>query len=86
MAESDPKVLLLVARAIRHFDRAEKAHRSDEGDVDAAGTVVGPKLPPAVNVQGRLGAGFTEDEVMEVLRQAGFRSVFPHPLVEQARK
>ena len=33
--------------------------------------------PPAVYVDGRLEAGFTEEEVLEVLKQAGFRSILP---------
>jgi len=38
--------------------------------------------PPAVNVEDRLAAEFTEAEVLEVLNQAGFRSILPAPLKE----
>ena len=86
MAKSDPKVLLQVAKAVRDFGKACMELQPEDGEVDAVGTVLGPRVPLAVNVEGRLEAGFTEDEVMEILRQAGFRSIIPHPLVDRARK
>ena len=39
---------------------------------------------PAVNVEDRLEAEFTEDEVLEVLKQAGFRSILPAVFKERA--
>jgi hypothetical protein len=47
------------------------------GEVNVVGIAIPEKPAPAVNVQGRLEAEFTQAEVLEVLRQAGFRSIIP---------
>jgi uncharacterized ferritin-like protein (DUF455 family) len=84
LTEVDPRVLLQVAQAVRTLGHAIRALAPTEGDVNRAGFILGTKPPPAVNVQGRLEAEFTEEEVKEVLRQAGFRAILPHQLDGQA--
>jgi hypothetical protein len=50
----------------------------DADAVDAAGTRVQEhKLQVEINVEGRLEADFTEEEVLEVLKKAGFQSILP---------
>jgi uncharacterized ferritin-like protein (DUF455 family) len=85
MTEEDPRVLLHVARAIRFLGEVNAHMVPSVGDVNAAGVTVTPDrvLPPAVNVNDRLAAEFTEAEVNEVLRQAGFRSIVPNRAQEQ---
>jgi uncharacterized ferritin-like protein (DUF455 family) len=85
LTEQRPAVLLQVAMAVRLLRQALRGLAPADGDVNRSGLVLTTKLPPAVYVSGRLEAEFTEAEVEEVLRQAGFRSILPHPLVEQAR-
>ena len=80
ITEEDPTVLLDVARAIGFLGKALKAANSGEEVPNAVGIIIGAKLPPAVNVEGRLEAEFTIEEVKEVLKQAGFRSIIPHAL------
>jgi rubrerythrin len=80
LTEQDARVLLQVALAVHFLGRANSAIAARAGEVNASGTVLGPQVPPAVNVEDRLAAEFTEDEVLEVLRQAGFRSILPHGL------
>ena len=47
--------------------------------MNAAGTPIGDPRDrvPTVNVEDRRLAGFSEAEIHEVLRQAGFRSLLP---------
>lgn len=80
LTEKNPAVLLQVALAVRDLGNAIRGTETQEGEQDRAGHILGPKDPPAVNVQGRLEAEFTPEEVKEVLRQAGFRSILPHQL------
>jgi uncharacterized ferritin-like protein (DUF455 family) len=80
MTEEDPRQLLKVAMAVHFLGRANRAVGIQEGDVNAAGIALSPQEAPAVNVEDRLEAEFTEEEVLEVLRQAGFRSILPHKL------
>lgn len=78
MTEENPAVLLQVAKAVRFLAQANGAMQVDEDAVDAAGTKVQEhKLDVEINVEGRLEAEFTEDEVMEVLKKAGFQSILP---------
>jgi len=85
LTEQNPRVLLQVARAIRFVAETIGQLAPSVGDTNAAGTTVTEDrlLPPAVNVADRLAADFTEGEVLEVLRQAGFRSIIPR--VQEAR-
>lgn len=79
MTEETPRVLLSVAQAIRFLGRINAALAPAPGDTNAAGTAITETRlqAPAVNVHDRLEAAFTEDEVLEVLKQAGFRSILP---------
>lgn len=79
LTEADARVLLQVAHAVRTLGHTVRA-LATEGDVNRSGFIMGSKPPPAVNVHGRLEAEFTEEEVKEVLRQAGFRAILPHHL------
>jgi uncharacterized ferritin-like protein (DUF455 family) len=80
LTEEDPRVLLKVAMAVRYLARINTELAPRVGETNAVGiTFTATKqLAPAVDVAGRLEAGFTQDEVYEVLRQAGFRSILPH--------
>ncbi len=79
LTEEDPRVLLQVALAVRFLGRVNGALAAREGEVNVVGTAFSRERvqAPAVNVEDRLEAGFTEEEVHEVLRQAGFRSILP---------
>jgi uncharacterized ferritin-like protein (DUF455 family) len=79
LTEQEPRILLKVAQAIRFLRSVNDALAPVVGEVNAAGVAfTAEKLqPPTVDVNGRLEAGFTEEEVLEVLRQAGFRSILP---------
>jgi len=77
--EEQPRVLLQVAQAIRFLRAVNAALAAEPGEVNAVGTALSEQrlAPPSVYVDGRLEAGFTEEEVLEVLKQAGFRSILP---------
>jgi uncharacterized ferritin-like protein (DUF455 family) len=77
--EEQPRVLLQVAQAIRFLRGVNAAVAATPGELNAVGMPLdGERLaPPAVYVDGRIEAGFTEEEVLEVLKQAGFRSILP---------
>ena len=79
MTEEDPRILLKVAMSVRYLGQVINQLAPKPGGVNAAGVVVTEerRLPPAVNVEDRRAAEFTEEEVAEVLRQAGFRSILP---------
>jgi uncharacterized ferritin-like protein (DUF455 family) len=81
LTEEDPRVLLKVAMAVRYLSGVIQALAPPAGAPGVVSTAA--RSAPAVNVQGRLEAGFTEDEVLEVLRQAGFRSILPYQLAER---
>jgi hypothetical protein len=81
MSEEDPRVLLKVAMAVRFLAEVNRRITSALRPTNAAGQpVLMDRQGPAVNVEGRLEAEFTEAEVLEVLRQAGFRSILPRHL------
>lgn len=77
LSEADPRVLLSVARAVRFLTDVNQRLLPSLGDQNAVGVSVTKERlqAPAVNVEDRLAADFTEAEVAEVLRQAGFRSL-----------
>ena len=78
MTEENPAILLQVARAVQFLGQANQAMQVDADAVDAAGTRVQEhKLQVEINVEGRLEADFTEEEVLEVLKKAGFQSILP---------
>lgn len=79
MSEDNPRVLLSVAMAVRFLGSCNERLAAAPGDTNAAGVeLTQDRLDaPAVNVDDRLEADFTEEEVLEVLKQAGFRSILP---------
>lgn len=79
LTEEDPRVLLNVAKAIYFLRQVSERLDPKEGEVNRVGMVFSEERvqAPAVDVHGRLEAGFTEDEVLVVLEQAGFRSILP---------
>ncbi len=79
LAEEDPRVLFKVAAAMRFLSAATAALAPRPGEVNAVGTPIsdpGDRVP-MVNVEDRRLAEFTEEEIHEVLRQAGFRALLP---------
>lgn len=79
LTEENPRVLLDVAKAIYFLREVSAALDPKEGETNVVGTVFTEERvqAPAVDIHGRIEAGFTEDEVYEVLKQAGFRSILP---------
>jgi hypothetical protein len=79
ITEEDPRNLLKVAMAVRYLGQVLERLAPKVGDTNALGVswTEERRLPPAVNVEDRVAAEFTEEEVAEVLRQAGFRSILP---------
>ena len=79
MAEADRRVLLRVAMAIRFLAEANARLVWTAGEVNAAGKVL--KDPsetiPAVNIEDRKLAEFSDEEIEVILRQAGFRTLIP---------
>ncbi len=77
LAQQDRRVLLKVAMAMRLIAEANARFAARKGDVN----VVGKELADytenisAVNVEDRALAEFSEEEIHEVLRQAGFRAL-----------
>lgn len=79
MIREDRRVLMKVAQAVRFLAEANARLQAQAGERSAAGKVFDdPSLRvPAVNVEDRKLAEFTDEEVNEILRQAGFRSLIP---------
>jgi hypothetical protein len=79
LAHDDPRVLMKIAAAIRLLATVTAALAPEPGELNAVGTPIGDprKRVPMVNVDDRRLAAFTEDEIREVLRQAGFRALLP---------
>lgn len=79
LAEHDRRALLKVASAVRFLSAANQKFQIREGEVNAVGVALAKaeERVPAVNVEDRRLAEFTEDEIHEILRQAGFRSLIP---------
>jgi uncharacterized ferritin-like protein (DUF455 family) len=79
MAESDPRVLLKVAMAVRFLAHVNVTFQAAEGEVNPVGRVLEAVTEriPAVNVEDRRLAEFSDEEIHEILRQAGFRSLVP---------
>ncbi len=77
--EQNPRTLLQVAMAVRYLGRVNEQLAPQPGDTNAVGIewTEERRLPPAVNVEDRKAAEFTDEEISEVLRQAGFRSILP---------
>ena len=78
LTEENPPILLQVARAVQFLGQANQAMQVEVDAVDAAGNPVQEhKLQVEIDVEGRLEAEFTEEEVLEVLKKAGFQSILP---------
>jgi uncharacterized ferritin-like protein (DUF455 family) len=79
MASEDRRVLMKVAQAIRFLAEANARLVAKEGEARSDGKVyeAPEKRVPAVNVADRRLAEFTDEEVQEILKQAGFRSIIP---------
>jgi len=88
LAEEDRRVLLEVATGIRYLESVTKALSPEPGETDAIGQPIGDPQSriPAINVNDRRAAGFTDGEIQKVLEQAGFRSIDPdmEPALEAA--
>jgi hypothetical protein len=79
--EQDRRVLLKVVAAIRFLAQANAALQTRGSTVNAVGVALADPAErvPAVNIEDRRLAEFTDEEIQEVLRQAGFRSLSPEP-------
>ena len=79
LVREDPRTLMAVASAVRFLAQANAAFQSAAGEVNAVGKVLEDPAAriPAVNVEDRRRAEFSEEEIHEILRQAGFRSLLP---------
>jgi hypothetical protein len=80
LAETNPRTLMQMAGAIRFLtDANAKFQIKEGGEVNAVGAqLASPENRiPAVNVELRQEAEFSEGEIHEILRQAGFRSLVP---------
>ncbi|HET7294382.1 MAG TPA: DUF455 family protein [Vicinamibacteria bacterium] len=77
--DGDRRALLQVAAAVRFLAQANAALQSEPGQPNAVGRPIADpsERVPAVNVEDRRLAEFSEDEIHEILRQAGFRSLLP---------
>jgi hypothetical protein len=86
LVAEDRKLLLRIATAMMFLTQANEALAPAEGERNAVGTVVSNPNHRAfdVNVPDRRAAEFSEEEVHEVLRQAGFRSIIPTHYMQAA--
>ena len=79
LAEQDRRVLMKVAFAVRFIAEVNSRFAAQDGEINANGRKLQDHTEtiPAVNIEDRKLAGFSDEEVHEVLRQAGFRSLLP---------
>lgn len=79
LAAADPRVLMKVAMAVRFVSHANTSLQPKQGDKNAVGKVYEDPSNriPMVNVDDRKLAEFNDDEIHEILKQAGFRSLLP---------
>jgi uncharacterized ferritin-like protein (DUF455 family) len=79
MASEDRRVLMKVAQAIRFLSEANMRLQAQQGQSSLGGKVYESpeRRIPAVNIADRKLAEFTDEEVNEILKQAGFRSIIP---------
>jgi len=88
LAEQDRRVLMKMASAIRFLTNANaKFQIKDGGEVNAVGAKLASpqQRTPAVNVEDRRLAEFSDDEIHEILRQAGYRSIVPGEAKAEAK-
>jgi uncharacterized ferritin-like protein (DUF455 family) len=78
--DQDKRTLLRIAMAVRLVSEANLALQPAAGEANAVGKVMEDPAArvPAVNVEDRKLAEFSDDEIHEILRQAGFRSLVSH--------
>jgi bacterioferritin (cytochrome b1) len=79
MVSDDRRLLLRIATAMMFLRQANDALAPEEGELNSVGT---PVFNPNgktfdVNVHDRREADFSDEEIHEVLRQAGFRAIIP---------
>ena len=73
MAEEDRRVLLKLAMAVRWVAQVNAGMAAlGSAPVELSGAAA-----PAVNIEDRRLAEFSDDEIREILKQAGFRSLVP---------
>ena len=79
LVEADRRLVLRIATAMMFLRHANDLLAPEEGEVNPVGTpVFNPNSKTFdVNVPDRREAEFSADEIHEVLRQAGFRSIIP---------
>jgi len=73
LAEEDRRVLLKLAMAVRWISQVNAAI----GSLHTGPEEMPRSATPAVNIEDRRLAEFTDDEIVEILKQAGFRSLVP---------
>lgn len=85
LAQEDRRVVFQVAMAMRLLTHVNTLLAPQAGDVNVVGTVFAPLAEriPIVNIADRQQAGFTTEEIHEILRQAGFRSLAPSPEMQE---
>lgn len=79
LAKDDRRVLLRVAMAVDFLSRANRALAPADGEQNVTGKSLDGFAAriPAVNVQDRQLAEFSDEEIHEILKQAGFRTLVP---------
>lgn len=77
LAQRDPRVLMKVASAVRFLAMVNEKFQNKEGETNVVGKALesAEARIPAVNVEDRRLAEFNDEEIHEILRQAGFRSL-----------
>ena len=73
----DRRTLLKVAMAVRFVDAVNRAMQPEAGMTNDVGKVftAAEERVPIVNIEDRKLAEFSDDEINEILRQAGFRAL-----------
>lgn len=86
LAQQDRRVLLKIAMAVRFLAQVNEHFAARDAEVNAVGMVLkdANETIPAVNVEDRKLAEFSDEEIGEILRQAGFRSLVPERVEREA--
>jgi uncharacterized ferritin-like protein (DUF455 family) len=77
-AAEDPRTLMKIAIAIRYLQTVTAALAPREGEINAVGVPLktgNERVPAVVNVEARRLAGFTDQEIEEVLGRSSFRGL-----------
>jgi uncharacterized ferritin-like protein (DUF455 family) len=79
LVQEDRRLLLRIAAALMALVRANDGLAPADGELNAVGTpIINPNRKIFdINIPDRLEAEFTDEEIQEVLRIAGFRSIIP---------